>query len=109
MAIRDELYEGPFEMNPDKSTWVRGSIVGSSRERAKKRAATKEQVSMRFERDVLEAYRELAQGGSYQQLMHHALRQWLEAQSVAAMVREELREELDAIRHSGKTLAAAGD
>lgn len=97
---KDELHDDPISPTSDKSQWKRGSVLETSRERVAKLAATKEQVSMRLDRDLLDAYRELAQGGSYQQLIQHALRQWLEAQNLTAMVREELRNELGAFKRA---------
>ena len=94
----ERLHSDPVEPTSDRSQWKRGSVLETSRERVAKMVAIKEQVSLRLDRDLLEAYRELAQGGSYQQLIHHALRQWLEAQNVAEMVRQELHQEFEALR-----------
>lgn len=96
----DAFHDDPVKPTQDHAQWKRGSVLETSKERVAKMVATKEQISLRLDRDVLQAYRELAQGGSYQQLIHHALRQWLDAQSVAHMVREELSEELAALKKS---------
>lgn len=74
------------------------------RRRANQMARPKVRVTARFDEDLVEEFKELAGDGSYQALMNHALRQWLEARSVTQMVREELRLELDELK---KALAAS--
>ena len=116
MPTLDELHEDPVIPTTDESTWRRGPITETSREklaerRAQMQAANKTQISMRLDQDLIAAYKDLAQGGSYQVLMRQALRDWLEARGVSAMVKEELRPTLEALKQAipSKTSAAAGE
>jgi len=91
-------------------THERGTVWDHiERRRAGQVASPKARVTARFDSDVVEQFKELAKDGSYQALMNHALRQWLEAQSVTQMVREEIRSELDELKKalaSGHTKAS---
>lgn len=114
MPTLDELHDDPVRPTKDESKWRRGPITETSREkaaqmRAELQAANKTQISMRLDQDLLAAYKDLAQGGSYQALMRRALRDWMQARSVAAMVREEVRAEFESMRRDIETETAGAD
>ena len=91
-----EAHEAAMASKPELGReYDRGSVWEHvERRRASQVAAAKVRVTARFDADVVEEFKSLAGEGSYQALMNHALRQWLEARSVTQMVREELRVEL---------------
>ena len=103
-------HEAAMASGPESDAHERGSVWEHiERRRAHQVAAPKSRVTARFDSDVVEQFKELAQDGSYQALMNHALRQWLEARSVSQMVRKELRSELDELKKalaSGHTKAS---
>lgn len=101
--IEEELrlaHEAAMSSSPDSDkAHDRGTVLEHiERRRARQVAAPKARVTARFDSDLVERFKELAKDGSYQALMNHALRQWLEARSVTEMVREELRTELDELK-----------
>jgi uncharacterized protein (DUF4415 family) len=105
--VKDELeqmYRAGMASRPEEGKeYPRGTgWEHIERRRAERVAAPKARVTARFDEDVVEEFKELAGEGSYQALMNHALRQWLEARSVTQMVREELRSELDELKKSLK-------
>lgn len=71
-----------------------------AREARRKAAAQKHRITMRVDEDVLDAFKALAgDEGSYQTLINIALRQWLDAQGVRELLKEELPHLLqDAVR-----------
>ena len=90
-----EMYEAGMASRPEPGReYPRGPIREQLKERAKKKAANKRQVTARFDAEVVERYQELAGDGSYQRLMNQALREWLEKEQLEDVVRRVLREEL---------------
>lgn len=59
--------------------------------RSKRREAAKEQITIRIDQDILEQFKQLVPNGQgYQSLINQALRDWLAAQGVKELIREEL-------------------
>ena len=74
----------------------RGSVHDyMKQQQAKKKAGKKQQVTARFDQEVIEAFKTLAGEGSYQRLMNQALREWLGRREMLEMVREVMCEELE--------------
>lgn len=92
---------------PDRSHVTRGP-----EERRRRHAkATKERVTIRLDSDVLRSFRELtgdAQGKGYQTLVNQALRDWLMAQGLHELVREEVRRALNEELDRGNAAAPNG-
>jgi len=60
--------------------------------RAERRDVAKQKITIRIDADILEQFKNMVPDGQgYQSLMNHALREWLMAQGVTALVREELQ------------------
>ena len=60
--------------------------------RQARRDATKDRITIRIDADVLEQFKALApEGRGYQGLINQALREWLDAQGINQLVREELK------------------
>jgi len=80
------LQQGPAPLWPHRNRAERETIRGEVvREMAGKTA-----ITIRLDDDVLEAFRMQAGDRGYQTLINRALREWLTAQSVKELVREEL-------------------
>lgn len=61
------------------------------RERRRELKAQKEKITIRLDQEVLDEFRRLVpEGKGYQNLINQALREWLAAQGVKELVREEL-------------------
>lgn len=78
---------------PDRRQMTRGP----QERRQRHVAATKERVTIRLDADVLRSFRELTghpDGKGYQTLVNQALRDWLMAQGLNELVREEVRRAL---------------
>lgn len=58
--------------------------------RSRQLTAKKNRITIRLDQDILAGFRELAGDGAYQPLINQALRDWLTAQSVKELIREEL-------------------
>ena len=70
--------------NPEK---IRRGL-GALRE---KREAAKTKITIRIDEEVIQQFKEMApEGRGYQRLINQALREWLAAQGVKELVREEL-------------------
>jgi uncharacterized protein (DUF4415 family) len=78
-----ENYYATTKPDPDK-------LVPSQEARARRRDMAKQRITIRIDHDILERFKHMANEDGYQTLINHALRQWLEAQSVQALLREEL-------------------
>ena len=76
------------------------------RKRAARRAENKRQLTVRFDQDLIDSYREMAGEGSYQRLMNRALREWITRSELEATLRRVIREELDNAREDGEPAAA---
>ena len=91
-----EIYEAAMAYRPDPDrAIVRGKASEILAERAKKKAASKRQVTARFDQEVVEEFKRLAGEGSYQRLMNQALREWLQSRQMEEVIRKVMREELE--------------
>ena len=62
-------------------------------EREKRREVAKSKITIRIDTDIIEQFKQMVPDGQgYQRLMNQALREWLMAQGVTELVREELQE-----------------
>jgi len=60
--------------------------------RHKRRDMAKSKITIRIDTDILEQFKQLVPDGQrYQSLMNQALREWLVAQGIKDLVREELK------------------
>ena len=60
--------------------------------REERREVAKTKITIRIDADIIEQFKQLVPDGQgYQRLMNHALREWLTAQGVTELVREELQ------------------
>lgn len=60
--------------------------------RQERREVTKHKITIRIDSDILEQFKDMVpEGQGYQRLMNQALREWLMAQGVTELVREELQ------------------
>lgn len=73
---------------PDPTKVRRGRAA-----REERRSATKQRITIRLDQDILDAFKKLAPDGrGYQALINRALRDWLSAQDVKELIRDDLRE-----------------
>ena len=87
--------------DPDPDLIRRGT-----EERRRRRERAKQRITIRIDEDILEEFRALVpQGRGYQSLINQALREWLVAQSVKDLIRQELSE---TVRQSLSLIAAGG-
>lgn len=69
-----------------------GKIQRGPQARQARREAAKERITIRIDADVLAQFKAMApQGRGYQALINQALRDWLTAQGINQLVREELK------------------
>lgn len=81
-----DYYRHTRERGPEPS-----SIRRSSEERRKRREAAKRKITIRIDNEVLSEFKSMVPNGrGYQALMNQALREWLTAQGVKELLREEL-------------------
>ena len=60
--------------------------------REARREVAKTKITIRIDADIIEQFKQLVPDGQgYQRLMNHALREWLTAQGVTELVRDELQ------------------
>ena len=71
-------------------------------------AAKKDRITIRLDQDILKAFKQLAGEGAYQPLINQALREWLTAQSVKELLREELPGIIAEQREAPKEAESAG-
>ena len=62
----------------------------AEREQRRKMSASKMKITIRLDSEVLEQFKELANGKDYQNLINQALKEWLSVQGVKELLREEL-------------------
>ena len=89
MSTRDEFdYEGHYRTTAPESANLTPSIAA----RDERRRAAKHRITIRLDQDVIDQFRHLAdsEGGSYQALINIALREWLTAQDVKALLSRDL-------------------
>jgi len=61
------------------------------REERRRLKAQKEKITIRLDKEVLEKFKQMTpEGKGYQNLINQALREWLSAQGVKELIREEL-------------------
>ena len=71
--------------NPDKRSGI------EQREERRKLVALKTKITIRLDSEILDEFKRLApEGKGYQNLINQALREWLSAQGVKELLREEL-------------------
>lgn len=59
--------------------------------RQKRREMAKSKITIRIDSDILDQFKEMVPDGQgYQRLINQALREWLEAQGIKALIQEEL-------------------
>lgn len=92
-----EIHDAVMSHEPEQVT-RRGNARQWSM--ARQKAVNKQQITARFDADLIAQYKELAGEGSYQRLMNQALREWLEERHTEEMVRKVIREELASLKHS---------
>jgi len=92
-----DYYRHTRENDPDPSAVRRGL-----ESRRKRREAAKSKITIRIDDEVLSEFKGMVSGGrGYQALINRALREWLSAQGVKELIREELADVV-------KTAVAAG-
>ena len=88
MEDKDFDYENFFKNNPTKKPKVIGGIEERNR---RIREAVKTRVTIRLDADIIEEFKKkVPEGRGYQSLINQALREWLTAQGVSEMLRQEL-------------------
>lgn len=85
-----DIYEAVHNHDPDP-TQVKRRGNAQQWAKSQQKASNKQQITARFDADVIEQYKTLAGEGSYQRLMNQALREWLERQELRQVVREEMQ------------------
>ena len=90
----DPKYRG--QEGPDPERVIRGK---KEHERRWRGAATKQRITIRLDRDVVEGFKELTPDGGYQALMNQALREWLQAGGIKELVLSELRDRMHDTLH----------
>ncbi len=73
-------------VQPNPSAATRGIEA-----REHRRSTEKQRVTIRLDAHIIEQFKALAGDAGYQRLVNQALHDWLSAQSVAQLVREELQ------------------
>jgi uncharacterized protein (DUF4415 family) len=65
---------------------------GPSARHTRRDAVTKDRITIRIDADVIEQFKQMAPDGQgYQSLINRALREWLAAQDIKQLVREEFK------------------
>lgn len=95
-TIKDEEFDYQAylrENPPDPAKVHHGSC-----ERVKRREAAKARITIRIDQEVIEQFKKMtSEGRGYQNLINQALREWLVAQGVKELIREELSEMVDRV------------
>lgn len=90
----EEVQRWASELDSSRARVFRGSLKERLRHwesLAVLKATEKQKITIRLDRDLVEAFKALTPNGKgYQLLINQALRDWLTAQSVKEMIREEL-------------------
>jgi len=69
-----------------------GQLQRGTKARHRRRDMAKSKITIRIDTDVLEQFKQMVPDGQgYQRLINHALREWLVAQGIKDLVREELK------------------
>lgn len=67
-------------------------IQRGAKARHERREMAKSKITIRIDSDILEQFKQMVPDGQgYQSLINHALREWLVAQGIKDLVREELK------------------
>ncbi len=104
MSIKEDFdYQAHYNnTSPDKST-----LQSSQQARQQRRSMAKQRITIRLDQDVLEEFKHMANEEGYQTLINQALRQWLEAQSVKELLRQDLPSLVSqAVKEQANTSAA---
>lgn len=81
-------------------------LVSSQQARAQRRNMTKQRITIRLDQDILEQFKHMANEEGYQTLINQALRQWLQAQSVKELLRQDLPDLIhQAVQNKGHSAA----
>lgn len=92
----DELEKKAREVPEKRESLGRGPEV--LRDQLERAAQRKTQVTIRLDADIVDRFKQLAgPDGSYQSLINRALHEWLEAQSVRGLLRNELEDLADIV------------
>ena len=79
------------ENSPDPTQMNRGPQA-----RQKRREVAKTRITIRIDEEIIEQFKQMIpEGRGYQSLINQALREWLAAQGVKALLQEELPSILD--------------
>lgn len=85
-------YEASLKENPPNPAKLRRGIEALH----EKREAAKTKITIRLDEEVIQQFKDMApEGRGYQSLINQALREWLAAQDVKELVREELTDLVD--------------
>lgn len=97
-STRDELDEAEAAMKASKpSPHMRRGEDAKQWRAQKRRAAQKQSITIRFDADIVDRFKELAgEDGSYQRLMNQAAREWLNGHDLEDTMRRIMVEVLDA-------------
>ncbi len=81
-------YQVYMKQNPPEPKHMQRGLEG----RQKRRGMAKRRITIRIDADILEQFKQMVPDGQgYQSLVNQALREWLMAQSVQELVRDELQ------------------
>ena len=70
-----------------------GEIKRGLKARRKRREISKARITIRIDEDVINEFKQLVpEGKGYQSLINQALREWIEAQGVKALISKDLSE-----------------
>ncbi len=97
MSTEDEKfdYQAHYQATSPRSE----TLVSSQEARAGRRQTKKQRITIRLDQDIVERFKGMANEDGYQTLINQALRQWLEAQGVKELLRDELPQLVqDAVR-----------
>ncbi len=67
-------------------------LTNSVEARRQRLQAAKQRITIRLDQEVVEQFKTLANDDGYQTLINRALREWLAAQSIKELIRNELPE-----------------
>lgn len=80
-------YQAYMRHNPPEPEHLQRGVEA----RQQRRDMAKSKITIRIDSDILDQFKEMVPDGQgYQRLINQALREWLEAQSIKALIQEEL-------------------
>lgn len=81
-------YQAYMKQNPPEP----GQMRQGPEARQMRREVAKSKITIRIDTDIIEQFKQMVPDGQgYQRLMNQALREWLLAQGITELVREELK------------------